>query len=108
MPSFLVGPAADIDKGTSCTVEVGGVSIALFRNSMGEFYATQDSCTHELWSLGEDSDLDDNTVTCPLHMACFDIRTGGALCLPATKPLTTYPVEVDSDDNVYVLIEESS
>ena len=108
MSRFFVAIATDIDKESSRTVDVGSQRLALFRNSMGEFFATQDSCTHELWSLGEDSDLDDNKVTCPLHMACFDIRTGAALSLPATQPLTTYAVEVDPDDKVYILLEKGS
>jgi nitrite reductase/ring-hydroxylating ferredoxin subunit len=96
----------ELEKESARALDVGDLRLALFRNSDGEFYATQDSCTHEQWSLGEDGDLDGNEVTCPLHLACFDIRTGAALFLPATEPLTTYPVEVDEDDNVYVLIED--
>lgn len=92
----------DLPNGASMTVK-GEVAIALFRNDDGEFYATADNCTHENWSLGEDSDLDGNEVTCPLHMASYDIRTGAALCLPAVIGLKTYQVEVDPDGRVYVL-----
>jgi nitrite reductase/ring-hydroxylating ferredoxin subunit len=105
MERVLVGNADEMDKESSRTVEAAGRKIALFRNGMGEFYATQDSCTHEQWSLGEDGDLEDNEVTCPLHMAGFDIRSGRAMCLPATVALATYPVEVDADDKVYVLLD---
>ena len=87
--------------GTSMAVS-GSVRIALFRNDDGEYYATADRCTHEEWSLGEDSDLEGNEVVCPLHMARYDIRSGRALCLPATAPLRTFEVEID-DGNVYVL-----
>jgi nitrite reductase/ring-hydroxylating ferredoxin subunit len=83
------------------TVE-GDVPIALFRNDDGEFYATADTCSHEKWSLGEDSDLDGNEVTCPLHMARFDITSGQALCFPATIALATFTVEVDGD-KVYLI-----
>lgn len=85
------------------TVE-GEPVVALFRNEAGEFFATDDSCTHEKWSLGEDSDLEGNEVTCPLHLARFDIRTGEPLCLPATLALRTYGVEVDPDGKVFVLV----
>lgn len=81
--------------------------IAVYR--VGEdFYATQDSCSHEEWSLGEDGELDGHEVLCSLHMARFDVRDGAALCLPALKPLRTYPVaivdgrvmvEVDADED---------
>ena len=97
--------AEDMEKETSRTLTAAGAQISLFRNNAGEFYATADSCTHEQWSLGEESDLDGNEVLCPLHMARYDIRTGAALCLPATRPLTTYPVETDPDGKVYVIVD---
>jgi len=92
----------DLNKGTSMTV-AGDVPIALFRNDDGEFFATADTCSHENWSLGTDSDLDGDEVTCPLHMARFDIKTGRPLCFPATLALQTYPVEIE-DGTVYVLV----
>jgi nitrite reductase/ring-hydroxylating ferredoxin subunit len=77
--------------------------IAVYR--VGEdFYATQDSCSHEEWSLGEDGEPEGHEVLCPLHMACFDLRDGRGLCLPASKPLRTYPVTV-VDDRVMVDVD---
>lgn len=92
----------DLRPGTSTTVD-GDPATAVYRTESGEFFATQDSCTHEKWSLGEDGDLDGYEIECPLHMARFDIRSGKALCLPATVALATYPVEV-VDQDVYVVI----
>lgn len=94
---------SDLAPGTSTTL-AWNPRVALFRDEDGDFYATADSCTHEQWSLGEDSDLEGKEVVCPLHMARFDIRTGAALCFPATAALTTYVVEVDPDEKVYVLV----
>jgi nitrite reductase/ring-hydroxylating ferredoxin subunit len=93
-----------MDKGTSRTVEGPDAepAIALFRTDEGEFHATADTCTYEKWSLGEDSDLEGTEVVCPLHLARFDIRTGEALCFPATTALRTFPVEVE-DGRVYIL-----
>jgi nitrite reductase/ring-hydroxylating ferredoxin subunit len=74
--------------------------VAVYR--VGEnFYATQDSCSHEEWSLGEDGELEGYEVLCALHMARFDVRDGRALCLPALQPLRTYPVSV-TDGQVLV------
>jgi len=67
--------------------------IAVYRVG-DEFYATQDSCSHEEWSLGEDGELEGYEVLCSLHMARFDVRDGRALCLPALRGLKTYPVTV--------------
>jgi nitrite reductase/ring-hydroxylating ferredoxin subunit len=94
--------ASDLEPGSSLTL-AWEPPVALHRTADGYFHATADACTHEKWSLSEDSDLEGNEVTCPLHMARFDVRTGEALCSPATVALRTYPVEVDGD-KVYVAV----
>jgi nitrite reductase/ring-hydroxylating ferredoxin subunit len=73
---------------------LGGDPPAILFRVEGELYATQEFCTHEEWSLAEDSELDGYEVECALHLARFDVRTGAAICLPATRPLQTYPVQV--------------
>jgi nitrite reductase/ring-hydroxylating ferredoxin subunit len=92
----------ELDCGDTTTLD-REPPIAVYRNAEGEFFATADTCTHEQWSLGTDSDLDGNEVTCPLHMARFDITSGKALCFPATVDLKTYEVVVE-DGVVYVVI----
>ncbi|MGI5131009.1 non-heme iron oxygenase ferredoxin subunit [Pseudonocardia sp. CA-107938] len=91
-----------LEPGTSMTLH-RAEPIAVHRTEDGEFHATADTCSHEKWSLGEDADLEGNEVICPLHMARFDVRTGAALCLPATIALRTYPLEIEGD-SVYVLL----
>ncbi|MFO9868503.1 3-phenylpropionate/cinnamic acid dioxygenase subunit beta [Escherichia sp. WS453] len=71
--------------------------IVLF-NVGGEFYAINDRCSHGNASMSEGYLEDDATVECPLHAASFCLKTGKALCLPATDPLTTYPVHVEGGD----------
>ena len=66
-------------------------------NLEGEFFAIDDTCTHERWSLA-DGYIDDDVVECTLHMAKFCIRTGKALCLPATTSIHTYPVRIEGED----------
>lgn len=88
MTTPAIGDEGDFPPGTARRVKIEGVEpIAVFRTAAGEFHATSDSCTHESWSLGEDSDLDGVEVTCPLHMARYDVRTGEPLCFPATTAL---------------------
>ncbi|WP_019063496.1 non-heme iron oxygenase ferredoxin subunit [Streptomyces prunicolor] len=101
MERHLACTVDEMGKGTSRTLD-GDVPVALFRSDEGEFYATADSCTHEQWSLGEDSDLEGDEILCPLHMARFDVRTGRPLCFPATIALQTYAVEIE-DGKVYVI-----
>jgi len=73
--------------------------IAVF-NSDGVLYAIDDTCTHQDASLSEGW-LEGCFVECPLHAASFDLRTGAPTCLPAKRPVKTYPVVV-KDGEVYV------
>lgn len=83
-------------------VDVGGRQLALYR-SEGEFFATDNICTHA-YALLSDGFLEDGCIECPLHQARFDIRTGKAMCAPATVDVRTYPVRIDGND-VYVAPE---
>jgi nitrite reductase/ring-hydroxylating ferredoxin subunit len=74
--------------------------LAVVFNVGGELFATEPSCTHAQWSLG-DADIDDDIVTCPLHGAQYCIRSGAVVRGPAPRPLVTYPVHV-SEGKVYV------
>jgi 3-phenylpropionate/trans-cinnamate dioxygenase ferredoxin subunit len=35
------------------------------------------------------------TIACPRHGAKFDVRTGAALTMPATKPTVAHQVKVE-------------
>src|ERR1700746_485606 len=76
--------------------------IAVF-NVEGALFAISDICTHAEASLSE-GHVEGQTVECPLHGACFDLRTGEALTPPATEPVEIYAV-VLQDDVIYVEIE---
>ena len=82
-------------------VEVGSVPVAVIRID-GDVYAMHDVCSHEEVALSE-GEVYDHTVECWLHGSCFDVRTGKPTGLPATQPVTTYPVRIDGDD-VYVAL----
>ncbi|ETS30847.1 bifunctional 3-phenylpropionate/cinnamic acid dioxygenase ferredoxin subunit [Photorhabdus temperata] len=78
--------------------------IALFHYN-GEFFAVDDRCSHGNASISEGYLEDNATVECPLHTASFCLRTGRALCLPATDPLKTYPVVVEGG-KIYITVSE--
>ena len=88
----------DLPVGESVRVP-GDVAIAVF-NADGELYAIDDTCSHQDASLSEGW-LEGCFVECPLHAASFDLRTGMPTCLPAKKPVRTYPVVVQ-DGVIYV------
>nr|WP_243788446.1 bifunctional 3-phenylpropionate/cinnamic acid dioxygenase ferredoxin subunit [Saccharopolyspora gloriosae] len=70
-------------------------------NVDGELFAIDDTCTHQDASLS-DGFLEGCAVECPLHAACFDLRTGRPSGPPAKKPVRTHQVSVD-DGLIYVL-----
>lgn len=86
----------DIPAGTMIRVEAGGHVIAL-ANIDGEFFAIDDTCSHEEASLSEGG-LAGDVVVCPRHGARFNARTGRVLSLPAVRSLATYAVKVEGDD----------
>src|SRR6266542_2296079 len=77
-------------------VDVNGSPVALYRLS-NEVFATSGICTHALALLSEGF-VEDGKIECPLHQGQFDIRSGKALCAPATEDLCTYAVKLEGDD----------
>ncbi len=87
-----------LQDGEALAVKVDDTDIALFRLG-DEVRATSGICTHALALLADGFvESGDGTVECPLHQALFDIRTGKALCAPATEDLAVYPVRLEGGD----------
>jgi 3-phenylpropionate/trans-cinnamate dioxygenase ferredoxin subunit len=84
-------------------VEFDGRRIALFKVG-SDVYAIGDRCSHAEASLSE-GELFEDEVECPLHGAVFDVTSGEAKTLPATRPVPSYMVKVDGED---VLLEVES
>ena len=61
----------------------------------GEVRAIGARCTHYGGALGEGL-VEGHTVRCPLHHACFSLRSGEALSAPALNPLPTWEVRVEA------------
>ena len=100
----LAGVADDFEDEDVEQVKVGPLAIAVYR-AKGEFYATQDLCTHERAYLS-DGVVVDCVVECPFHQGRFDVRNGRALGAPVTVPLKTYPVRI-VDVRIYVGVTEA-
>jgi len=77
-------------------VDVDGSPVALYRMA-NEVFATAGICTHAM-ALLSDGFVEDGKIECPLHQGQFDIRSGKALCAPATEDLRTYAVKLDGDE----------
>jgi 3-phenylpropionate/trans-cinnamate dioxygenase ferredoxin component len=93
---------SDLPETGAVGVEIDGVPVAVVRTG-GEVFALHDVCSHEEVPLSE-GEVYDHTVECWLHGSCFDLRTGKPTGPPATKPVATYPVQIDGDD---VLVDVS-
>jgi len=102
--SFQLGPASEIPQGTQKVYTVKGKRIAVY-NVQGEFYATEDICSHDGGPLAEGT-LEAFEIECPRHGARFDVRTGQPQCMPALTSIRSYIVWVE-DEIIYIKMEES-
>jgi len=100
VPEILVCKVDDLNDGESMRVELDPDDIAIFRVE-GQFYATGDLCTHEDWSLGEESELDGHEVECCLHQGRFDVPDRRGDLLPGDRCTQDLSVRV-VDDEVWV------
>src|SRR3954452_25548099 len=84
-------------------VELADIDIAVVRFE-GEAKPIEAWCSHAEVPLSE-GDVEEfkgaPTIECWLHGSCFDLRTGEPTNLPATEPVSVYPVRVEGED-VYV------
>ena len=83
----------DVEDGSVIRVEAGDLTVAVYRVD-GEFYVTDDHCTHGPGSLSEGY-LDGYEIECDFHQGCFDIRTGAVTQPPCIVPIKTYAVVVE-------------
>jgi 3-phenylpropionate/trans-cinnamate dioxygenase ferredoxin subunit len=86
-------------------VEVGERLVVLI-HATGHYYALDDICTHDGGPLSEGPlDPQQKTIACPRHGAKFDITSGAALTMPATKPTASHDVKVDGEQ-IYVRLRD--
>ncbi|WP_431954934.1 non-heme iron oxygenase ferredoxin subunit [Actinacidiphila sp. bgisy167] len=86
-------------------VELGGVPVSLVLTE-GEVFAIHDVCSHANVSLSE-GEVEDCQIECWLHGSSFDLRTGKPSGLPATRPVPVYPVQIQGDDVLVSVTQES-
>lgn len=97
MSEFVkVAQVRDVPPGEMTVIELDGHLICL-ANVDGQICAIEDDCTHIGGPLDE-GELEGAVLTCPWHLAQFDIRTGRVLRGPARTDLPTYAVRVEGDD----------
>ncbi len=81
----------DLRDGSMISGHADGEELVLARLG-DEVFAIGARCTHYGSPLGEGLIVGE-TVRCPLHHACFNLRTGEALRAPALDPVSCWRVE---------------
>ena len=95
-PDFTEGyPLQALVDGAMVSGRVGEEAALMMRRGQ-DIFVVGAACTHYHAPLS-DGLIVEETVRCPMHHACFSLRTGEALYAPAFDPLDTWGVEVVSD-----------
>ena len=87
---FVALDVSRLHPGDKKSVEGLGTDI-LVCNVEGEFFAVENRCTHAAVAM-DHGDLEGDVLVCPIHGACFDVRTGSVVAPPARHPLRTFDV----------------
>jgi apoptosis-inducing factor 3 len=92
-------PLDQLADGKMLAGHVGGEDVLLVRRGH-DIFAVEAHCTHYHGPLAEGLVVGE-TVRCPWHHACFDLRTGEALEAPALSPIACWAVE-QRDGKIWV------
>src|SRR3954463_11324310 len=91
-PDLAEGIAeGDLGGGAPLLGHAGGEAVVLVRSGE-DVLAVGATCTHYSGPLAEGLVVGD-TIRCPWHHACFDLRTGAAERAPALNPIPCYDVQ---------------
>ena len=92
---------AEVEAGHAIRIEKGALTVAVY-NLDGEYFVTDDACTHGPGSLSEGV-IEGDIVECDFHNGAFNIRTGEVVTPPCMIPIKTYRTVID--DQGFVSIE---
>ena len=96
---------SEIAPETVKAYEVGDKRLAVY-NLAGQYYVTDDECTHAAASLA-DGMLEGDVIECGMHFGAFHIPSGKAIQAPCSIPIRTYKVVV-RDDEVFIDPDQSA
>ena len=90
----------EVEAGQAIRIENGKLVLAVF-NLNGDFFVTDDACTHGPGSLSEGC-VEGDIVECDFHNGAFNIRTGEVTAAPCMVPVKIYRTVVDADGTVSI------
>ena len=107
MSDFVpVAKTSDIPDPGKELVEIDERLVVLI-HAAGHFYALDDVCTHDGGPLSDGPLLpQEDAIACPRHGAKFNIKTGAAMSMPATKPTVAHEVRIEGD-NILVRLKDA-
>jgi NADPH-dependent 2,4-dienoyl-CoA reductase/sulfur reductase-like enzyme/nitrite reductase/ring-hydroxylating ferredoxin subunit len=94
-PDLTQGVALSDFSGAILLGHVGDEAVLLVRSG-SLIFAIDAHCSHYHGPLAEGI-VDGESIRCPWHHACFDLRTGEAVRAPALNSLAVWNVERDGD-----------
>ena len=98
-PDLTQGIAVEDISGGKLLGHVGDQDVLVVQSGT-DIFAVDAQCTHYHGALA-DGLVVGETIRCPLHHACFSLRSGEAVRAPATAPLGSWRVE-QTDGRIYV------
>jgi 3-phenylpropionate/trans-cinnamate dioxygenase ferredoxin subunit len=100
MTDFIsVAKADEVPVGKKQICDLNGRQILVCHTQEG-FFAVENKCSHAYEALDRGR-VKACWISCPIHGAKFDLKTGKALALPATAPIQTFELRV-VDGNIEV------
>jgi nitrite reductase/ring-hydroxylating ferredoxin subunit len=88
-----------VEPGAALRVETPSGLLAVF-NVDGQFYVTEDTCSHGPGSLSAGF-IEGDVVECDFHGGCFHIPTGKPVKAPCTEPVRVFAVTL-RDGKVWI------
>ena len=84
----------ELGAGKWRVLELDDIDVAVF-NIDGEYFAIEDTCTHDGGCL-TGGRIEGDIIECPRHGAQFNIKTGAALSAPAYEDLQIFAVRLNN------------
>ncbi len=100
----VVADLDELDEGDMMLVQLSQ-PVCLIRLYEDEVAAVHNTCTHQQQPLNEGTLQDDDTLVCPAHNSCFNLRTGKSQGIPVVDAIPVYACKIE-DDAIWVDVDQ--